>query len=268
MQHPKPSMGVLQLHAAGKDKFQLRRYAPSERAAFFVKHYWVVRWDLSGEEPYMQQVIPNPCVNLVVQPMRTAFYGPAKQVFTYPLQGSGCVFGIKFKPGAFYPFIGQPISELGSGPLPVEAVLPVSAQELERLLLPLESDEEMAAIADGLLVKALPEPDDHILTLQAIIDRIAGDRDITQVDQLCDLFQLHKRKLQRLFEQYVGVSPKWVIRLYRLQNAAERIDLAVHADWLTLAAELGYHDQSHFIKDFKAFVGQTPEEYAAAFTRN
>jgi AraC-like DNA-binding protein len=73
---------------------------------------------------------------------------------------------------------------------------------------------------------------------------------------------ISKRTMQRLFSQYVGVSPKWVIKRYRLHDAAEQVASGSIEDWARLAAELGYFDQAHFIKDFKKLVGQTPGEYA------
>ena len=69
------------------------------------------------------------------------------------------------------------------------------------------------------------------------------------------------RALQRLFAEYVGVSPKWTIRRYRLQEAAERLAAAESVDWPALALDLGYADQAHFIRDFKRMIGRAPAEY-------
>lgn len=82
-----------------------------------------------------------------------------------------------------------------------------------------------------------------------------------RVDQISAYWKLHTRKLQRLFHQYVGISPKTVIQLYRLQNAAECIERGLTSDLTELSQDLGYHDQSHFIRDFKSIMGSTPEEY-------
>ena len=71
------------------------------------------------------------------------------------------------------------------------------------------------------------------------------------------------RGLQRLFREYVGVSPKWVMQRYRLFEAAERL-AAGGVDGAQVAQELGYFDQAHFIHDFKAMVGRSPLEFALA----
>ncbi len=70
-----------------------------------------------------------------------------------------------------------------------------------------------------------------------------------------------KRTLERLFSRYVGISPSWVIRRYRLYEAADRLDRSEIVDWPRLAADLGYYDQAHFIKDFKKMIGVSPGEY-------
>nr|WP_286672575.1 helix-turn-helix domain-containing protein [Cohnella hashimotonis] len=75
---------------------------------------------------------------------------------------------------------------------------------------------------------------------------------------------LSVRSLQRLLDRYIGVSPKWILQRFRLQEAAERIRQGGAADWSALAADLGYYDQAHFIRDFKSVVGQTPDAYARA----
>ncbi|MFI9589448.1 helix-turn-helix domain-containing protein [Nonomuraea sp. NPDC052265] len=71
--------------------------------------------------------------------------------------------------------------------------------------------------------------------------------------------------MQRLFRDYVGIGPKWVIRRFRLHEAAERVHQGL--DLATLAAELGYTDQAHLTRDFTAAVGMPPAAYARLNTR-
>jgi len=91
-------------------------------------------------------------------------------------------------------------------------------------------------------------------------------KDLTRVEQLVERTGMSPRALQRLFREYVGVTPKWVLQRLRLHEAAERmIDGA--GDWASLALDLGYFDQAHFIADFRKLVGTTPAEYARAHGR-
>jgi AraC-like DNA-binding protein len=82
------------------------------------------------------------------------------------------------------------------------------------------------------------------------------------VDDLAAATGRSPRALQRLFREYVGVTPKWVLRRLRLQEAAERMAGGA-GDWAALAVDLGYFDQAHFINDFRRVVGRSPAEYAA-----
>jgi AraC-like DNA-binding protein len=70
------------------------------------------------------------------------------------------------------------------------------------------------------------------------------------------------RALQRLFGEYVGVSPKWVIARYRLHEAEARLSAGEDVDLAALALDLGYYDQAHFTRDFQAIVGRPPAAYA------
>lgn len=72
------------------------------------------------------------------------------------------------------------------------------------------------------------------------------------------------RSLQRLFAEYVGASPKWVLRRARLHEAAARAEEEAGIDWAALAADLGYCDQAHLTRDFTAAVGAPPAKYARA----
>ena len=85
--------------------------------------------------------------------------------------------------------------------------------------------------------------------------------EIRTVDDLVEQSGIGKRSLQRIFHQYVGVNPKWVIRRYRLHELVERIDSGEELELAQVALELGYFDQSHLINDFKSIVGCSPTKY-------
>ncbi|GIP34199.1 helix-turn-helix domain-containing protein [Paenibacillus sp. J2TS4] len=243
---PRPSLGVLHLQE-GEKKFQLTRHVPSEDIGFFVKHFWIVSWDLIGQLSYSQEVVPNPCVNMVFERNHSSIYGASRQKFSRLLQGMDQVFGVKFKPGGFYPFVKWPISRLTAGSIPVENVFNAESDQIGSSILSQDDPHKMVKLAESLIRQQLPDQDERIVLINEIIDRVQADRSITKVDQICETFQLNIRKLQRIFSQYVGVSPKWVIKLYRLQNAAEAMDQGQCINWLDLSIELGYYDQSHFI---------------------
>lgn len=94
-----------------------------------------------------------------------------------------------------------------------------------------------------------------------MVAALVADREILKVEQLAERYGVSVRTLQRLFDRYVGVNPKGVIQRFRLHEAAEKIEQGEAVDWPALSVEMGYFDQAHFIKDFKAYIGKTPDEY-------
>lgn len=246
----------------GQKKFQLSQHLPAPDLSCFVLRYWIVTWDLRGQEPYLSENLPYPCVNMVIEKGKSRIYGVVKRKFSYLLTGKGQVFGIKFRPGAFYPFVKTPISDFTDSALSFQEVFGVEGDILERTILPLEDQEKMVELAEAFLRERLPEQDQTVEVINQIVNRIIADREITKVDDIVSRFNLSKRTLQRLFSQYVGVSPKWVIKRSRLQEAADQLAMGEATNWPEMALKLGYFDQAHFIKEFKAIVGKSPVEYA------
>jgi AraC-like DNA-binding protein len=95
-----------------------------------------------------------------------------------------------------------------------------------------------------------------------VVDQIMSDRGITLVKDVTGRSGIGTRRLQRLFAAYTGVTPKWVIRRARLHEAVERLDQGADVDLGFLARDLGYFDQAHFARDFRAAVGRPPTAYA------
>ena len=100
-----------------------------------------------------------------------------------------------------------------------------------------------------------------------IVAAIQAERDLVRVVQVAQRFDLKERALQRLFQAYVGVRPKWVIMRYRLHEALERIESGDDFDLAQLAAQLHYFDQAHFTRDFTELVGCSPSAYMARLQR-
>jgi AraC-like DNA-binding protein len=100
----------------------------------------------------------------------------------------------------------------------------------------------------------------------AAIARIAEtDRSVLRVEQLAEAAGVGVRTLQRLFGEYVGASPAWVIRRWRIIEAAERAGgpqrYATWPGWAQVAVELGYSDQAHLVRDVRRHLGVPPGRY-------
>ncbi|MEO5627095.1 MAG: AraC family transcriptional regulator [Dokdonella sp.] len=239
--------------------------APSETLPALcdlVEHFWFVRWDLRGHPGQTRETLPHPNVHLVFEPGLTRIFGLHTARFTRVLEGAGCVFGVKFRAGGFRPFIDRPVSTLTGGSLSVLDVFGADAGTLEDDVLAGADENAMIETATRFLVAHLPPPDANVARVANIVAIIEADRSILRVDDVVSRHGLNKRALQRLFNNYVGVSPKWVINRYRLHEAIEQLAAGKPVDWTALALELGYFDQAHFIRDFRGLVGRTPGQYA------
>ena len=70
-----------------------------------------------------------------------------------------------------------------------------------------------------------------------------------------------QRRLIQVFAAEVGLRPKLYCRVRRFGRVREMIGRAAAPDWAAVAAACGYFDQSHMIRDFRAFAGLTPLAY-------
>lgn len=241
------------------------RFWPDDDLAPFVEHLWTVEWDL--ETPALAEVLAHPSVQLVAERGGSGVAGVFTGRFVRTLAGRGRVLGVKFHPGGFRPFLDRPVSELTDRRWSLLEVFGPQSADLEERALAAAGLEAAFAVIQSFLRARRPVAGEALGLVRAIVERAASDRAITRVGQLAAAFGIGPRRLQRLFDEHVGVRPKWVIQRYRLHEAAERIAASPDHDWADLALELGYADQAHFVRDFRRFVGKAPAAYARSFPR-
>jgi AraC-like DNA-binding protein len=279
--------GVLRPDLAAT-RFRLARHAPSEALAPFVEYYWIPRWDLRGEPPFAQTILPHPNVHLVFEASGAGIFGVDRRLFTRSLSGLGLAFGVRFLAGCFRPFWQAPISQLTDRVVPAARLFGPQAEKTRQAIMRVaaensegawdsggfgdsggfrdsgdEVDARMIGYAEALLCSVRPERDRLAEQVAALVSRITADPGLRRVDQLAAASGMTARSLQRLFADYVGVSPKWVMRRARLHEAAERADSGEPVDWASLASDLGYADQAHLTRDFTVTIGVSPARYAA-----
>jgi AraC-like DNA-binding protein len=248
--------------------FRLARHAPSDALAPFVDYYWIPRWDLRGKPPYEQTILPHPNVHLVFEASGAGIFGVDRRLFTRSLAGLGLAFGVRFTAGGFRPFWQAPISQLTDRVVPAARLFGPRAEKTRQAIMGAGAfdadDGAMVGLAEALLHSVLPERDPLAEQAAELVSRITDDPGLRRVDQLSAESGMTARTLQRLFADYVGVSPKWVMRRARLHEAAERADSGEPVDWALLATDLGYADQAHLTRDFTVTIGVPPARYAAA----
>ncbi|WP_394842921.1 helix-turn-helix domain-containing protein [Pendulispora brunnea] len=243
--------------AEGFTRFALSRESPPEDLAPFVDRYWSVRWDLEGQPPYEQETLPYPCVHISFTTVDFEVHGPGTRRFVAHLSGRGQVHGTKFKPAGFFALAKVPMRAL------VDRV--VSLEHATGRAAPIPENAEPATvkpIVESFLRSFEPIHDATAELVNGLVARAQEDRQIARAEDLAQIAGVSVRSLHRLFERYVGVGPKWIVRRSRVQEAADRVARGGHVDWAAVAQELGYHDQAHLIRDFRAQIGFTPSIYA------
>jgi AraC-like DNA-binding protein len=195
-------------------------------------------------------------------------WGAARAKFSRVLEGKGDVFAVKFRPAGFYPFVCVPVSRFSDTTVSLHDAFGADGDDLDRAILAESSDMDRINLIEGFLRARRTAPDENVTQLTEIVYAVAKEREILKVEDLVDRYGLNKRTLQRLFARYVGVSPKWVIQRYRLHEAAEQLATGASVSQATIAMNLGYSDQAHFVRDFKAIVGVSPAAYARSARRD
>jgi len=252
--------GILDARAAA-DHFRYAQTPPSADLAPFVVHHWQVTWDLTGRAPFTQWVLPFPSVNITFTAGRCRVAGVPRGRFTEVLEGTGRVFGTRFAPGGFRPFSGAPVGAVTGRFVPVAEFFGEPGRRLAEAVVAAD-DAAAVELMDAFLLSYGPRRTAEGDLVAAVVARIVADPGIARVDQLAAEFGVGMRRLQRVFQEYVGVGPKWVIRRYRLHEAAARAADGAGLDLVALAAELGYSDQAHLTRDFTALIGEPPARYA------
>jgi AraC-like DNA-binding protein len=241
------------------------RRAPPPSLREHIAHFWMVRWTLDA--PLDVETLPHPTVHVTVENGRGLVGGVNRGKFSRRLAGHGRVFGVKWRPAMFQPLlqaaIGGGMAKLTDRTTTIGSIFGSAgrkwANDIEN-----ESDESrLMALAEAFFAARFPAIDPLAIEVRDLVERLERDRELLRVEDLAALSGRDVRQLQRLFRRYVGVTPKWVIGRYRLHEAAALLD-GKRVKIGDVAQALGYFDQAHFVRDFKAVVGRAPSDEARA----
>lgn len=245
-------------------EFDLTRIVPSAGAARWIENYWVIEWERGDRPVYLQENLPHPSAHLVLDPLvGSGLFGVQTKRFFYELSGRGRVIGAKFRPGFLFPVWRSPVSDMTDRREIDLSPLGFDLSALEATFIALENPADMARILDQHIADLHAPDDPKAMQAHDLVHMVAADPDLSRVSTLAERSGLNARQLQRMFAQYIGVSPKWVLDRYRMIEAVEAINQGEERSLTELAHRLGYFDQAHFSKAFSALVGQTPQQLLA-----
>lgn len=252
---------------------------PSLRLRPFVKCYWSLKQASDGTA-LTEPVIPDGCSEIVfnledrfkrykicgeVETQPTAiFVGQMRRHVMLQPTGNVYLFGIRFHPAGAFPFFDFSFDELTDRIVPLSDVLGCKTVSIQEKLNKCSDFFSMASTVNAEMERLLKRESDSNNIADIACGLIAVTKGAFPVVSISAKLGLSERHLERRFRERVGLSPKAFARIQRFQFALRRIKAERDIDLLDLALSAGYYDQSHFIKDFKDFSGQTPLEFIRA----
>jgi AraC-like DNA-binding protein len=239
------------------------RVPASAPLADLVDYHWYVGW--RTDEPHRQQVVPQPRVHVAAEVVggegRLLVHGISREPFVRTLDGVGHTLGAAFHPGGFRPFLRGSVGSLSGVVVPAGDLFDLDDRSAAAQVLGTSDVPEMAAALEGYLLALDPEPDPVVDQVRALVAEAEQDRSVTRAEELAVRGSMSLRSLQRLFGDYVGIGPKWVVSRFRILDAAAAAHGGEPVDWAALAVELGFTDQAHLTRAFTAVVGTPPATY-------
>ncbi len=242
---------------------QWSTHAPNPAIADHVSAYWAV--ELRGAS-HLLRTLPDASVDLTVDLRRPRVYvtGPQKKPRTRRLHGHVHLLGARLQPGSAT-LLGIDLARVNDDWTPLEVFVPPA--QVRRLTAAIDRARDLAAriaALDAFLVDRLLNRriDRRLSRALALLFQHQG---ALSMAALASETRVDPRTLSRLFQRSVGLPPKRFSRVVRFQWAIRNLDRG--DSWAALAADLGYFDQAHLIRDLKELFGATPTQARALAAR-
>ncbi len=250
-----------------------QRIEPDEKLSPWVDCYWFAESTNAIREK--KKIIPDGFPEIIFHyrdPYRinisgawkkqgkNLFAGQIRNFFYLKNTGASGMVGIKFKPAALAHLFELNMAEYTNHVVPLQQVIGKSFNTAIESLRNSIQPEEFSKLLDhelGLIVQPFNDDAQYV---ERCLDLIFERKGNVDVRELQDRVAITERQLQRLFNKYVGLPPKFYCRIIRFSHIFGLMEQR-DASWVEIALESGYYDQSHFIRNFKAFTGEDPSAY-------
>ena len=260
---------------------EIEKSRPDERLAPYVRHYVSRRARLNGDPvrialPARTQVIlefyfaaPH-LVEIVASRSRerapvAVVVGP--QTFRRVdllLSGVVDVFTVQFTPTGLHALFGIPLHHTVDTAVPAEDLIGTGMiRRLHDRLAAAPGHAARAALCDATLLahRDLRGSTARSSIAGRAVAAIEHGRGTASIADLSAAAGLSPRQLRRVFETEVGMAPKLYARIVRLDAALAARRASPGRPWTDIAHDLGWFDQAHLDKDFRALAGSTPTDF-------
>ncbi|GGY45100.1 helix-turn-helix transcriptional regulator [Pseudoduganella albidiflava] len=244
-----------------------REYPPHPALRAHVACLWTARVaaPVSASAPHVHRVLPDNCVDILWQDDGRQAYavGMMSASFLVPAARPVRTVAVRFRPGAAGAFLGAPLHPLTDARAQLADLWGRSlADRLDDALWTDDlTDRQRIALVERELLRRLAAADGTpaaSLGMRAVAALEAAHGALT-VASLADGLGLSRQHLALQFRQQVGISPKLFARICRFRRALALLRAPDRdGDLAALAADCGYFDQSHLVRDFRDFADSTP----------
>lgn len=252
-------------------------FQPHQDLEALVSCYWTLEIpaEYSAER---QRIVPDGCIEMafilgddikrytsqdefILQP-RAMVLGQTLAPFFIEPTGYVNTFAIRFYPYGFANFVTTPIEQLANKETPLTSLFEASiVNELERSIIDAEDTKQRIVVIEKFLLERLNEQSTIDTIVKQTVDALLTSNGTAAITTILKDDLSKRRQLERNFKKQIGVSPKQLGKVIRLQSALKML-LNKETDSLTkIAYESDYFDQAHFNKDFKEFTGISPTAF-------
>jgi AraC-like DNA-binding protein len=253
-------------------------YPANPALSGFVKCYWTL--DAPEEiNPEKQRIVPDGCMEMIfhygdlyrqysedssfiIQP-RCFVFGQITSALEIMPTGITGIFAVRFFPESFTPFASLPANEMENRAVPLHELFGAEGTLLENAVLNAPTNEKRIKIVETFLLKRLSVPGPFDKVIRSGVETIVRLNGNLTVDALSEQLNVNRRQLERKFSSVIGLSPKQLSKMIRLQATLKMLADKNFTSLASIACEGDYYDQAHFIKDFKEFTGQSPKKFYA-----
>src|SRR5579883_1125844 len=173
-------------------------------------------------------------------------------------RGDVRIGGVRFHVGGLAPFVPTPVDRWSNRVVPIESVFGEDVIALENQMRAAGTDRQaQTASLDAFFLSRLAPGKQQPLVHELKVE-IEAEGGLERVAELCARAGISQRHLDRLFRSHLGFNPKTFARVVRFQRALGRLRGDPGCTLAELAAECGYYDQSHFVREFRTFAGTAP----------
>lgn len=255
-----------------------KTFSPPALLSSFVKCFWSLEAP-SSKESEKQIITPDGCMEMIIhfgdpyiqfledgrqiiQPGSFVFGQITTPLVIAPSGVSGMV-AARFLPEGFAPFSSLPASEMQNRAVPLEELYGSDGLGLGKSVLNSSSNEERIACIENFLIGKLTTTTAYDALAKETFNLLMQSKGQISVDSLVAHLQISRRQLERRLSTAIGLSPKQLSKIVRLQSALKLMEKNQHARLTEVAHEAGYFDQAHFIRDFREFTGVSPKQFYA-----